>query len=127
MRNQLTFQTLKNITTPTTIESQFENKSFYLSFKTQLLQLHFLKLEAVLTGSLTVDCNLCADCVELEIDENITVVLSDKVYNEGLDYQGFAVLEYTDGKVDLDDFVRSELMLIASDYHYCEICTTKRS
>ena len=127
MRNQITFRDLKSNTTLRTIESQFENQNFCLSFRTEVLDHHLVKLEAVLAGPLLVDCNLCATTFKLEIDESIVVVLSDRSYNEGLDYKGFVVLEYTEGKVDLDDFIYSELMLLRSDYHYCKTCKTKRS
>ncbi len=76
-----------------------------------------LHLDIVISGKTTVDCDICGDAFDLEMDETVALKVSDGISEEDLD-----IIECQDHMVDFDEIVQSEISSIKADYHYCEKC-----
>ena len=78
-------------------------------------------LDAKLKGVLNTECAICGEEFDLEVDEDLKFYISDGVYvdenNSMID-----VVEASDGQLDVDELLESEIELIKSDYHCCEFC-----
>ena len=77
-------------------------------------------LEAVIRGTLGVDCYRCGDSFAIMPDEKVEFLISDGAF-EGQD-ESYDVVEMFGGVVDLDEVLDSEIALIESDYHACGKC-----
>lgn len=80
-----------------------------------------VKVNAVLKGSTDVDCCRCGKTDIVEIDEELLLLLSDRVYKK--DESDYLVIEIDDGLIDFNDIIESELNSIKSDYYLCEDCS----
>jgi hypothetical protein len=76
-----------------------------------------VRLDIVISGKTTVDCDICGDAFDLEMDETTALKISDGISEEDLD-----IIECQDHFVDFDEIVQGEINSIKSDYHYCEKC-----
>ena len=76
-----------------------------------------MHLDIVIGGKTTVDCDICGDAFDLEVDEKIALKVSDGISEEDLD-----IIECQNHFVDFDEIVQSEISSIKADYHYCEKC-----
>jgi uncharacterized metal-binding protein YceD (DUF177 family) len=78
-------------------------------------------LDARLKGNLEVNCSVCGEEFDLEVDEGLRFFISDGVYideeNKMID-----VVEAPNGELDIDELLHSEIELLKSDYHCCEFC-----
>lgn len=81
---------------------------------------NLVSLQATLTGSIDLDCDLCAEEFTLPLDENIDFFISNGVYN-GMNEE-YDVVETIDGNINLEELLDSEIELIKSGYHSCENC-----
>lgn len=79
-----------------------------------------VKLKAKITGKLETICARCGKDLELQIDENIELLISDGIY-ESTDDE-LDVVETNNSVIDFDDIVQSEIESIKSDYHVCSDC-----
>jgi len=73
-----------------------------------------------LSGSLELDCDVCAESFKRPVNEDVEILLSDGVYNgsnENLD-----VVEVTSSIIDLDDLLSAEIEYIRCDYNRCSEC-----
>jgi len=90
------------------------------------LQYHANKLillKANLSGKIDVDCDICADNFDLDLNEEIEFYLHSGIYkseNESL----LEVIECLDDTANLQEILNSEIELIKSDYNTCENCRT---
>ena len=121
MRNKLKFEQVKSKDAQD-IESLFENQSVFLNIQVLASERHFVQVQNHIKTTLVVDCNICSQEVLLDIDQQVQIVFTDKIYKDGLEYKGCEVIECFDGFIDFDEFIHSEMMLIKSDYHYCKSC-----
>ncbi|NPA66777.1 MAG: DUF177 domain-containing protein [Epsilonproteobacteria bacterium] len=78
-------------------------------------------LDAKLTGILELDCAVCGEEFELEVDEDLKFFISDGIYKDE-ENSLIDVVEATNGELDIDELIHSEVELIKSDYHCCEFC-----
>ena len=79
------------------------------------------KIEAILSGTIQVDCNICADSFVKEIDDNLKLIITDKIFN-GFDEE-FDVIEIPSQTIDFDDIITSEIESIKLDFdNVCNNC-----
>ena len=77
-------------------------------------------LKATISGSIDLDCYLCAEAFILPLEEDVSFLISNGVYN-GLNEE-YDVVESFDGNINLDELLNSEIELIKSGYYSCENC-----
>jgi len=79
------------------------------------------KIEAILSGTIQVDCNICADSFVKEIDDNLKLIITDKIYN-GFDKE-YDVIEIFSNIIDFDDIITSEIESHKLDFeNICDNC-----
>jgi hypothetical protein len=79
------------------------------------------KIEAKLSGKIEVDCNKCADSFIKNIDEDLKLIITDKIYN-GFD-EIYDVIEINSNIIDFDDIIMSEIESHKLDFeNICEKC-----
>lgn len=83
-----------------------------------------VSLEAILKGSVIHCCDSCGDEIELEINENITLNLSDGIFKDK-ENELSDTMEFFNEEIDLVEVLESELGLYLSDYFYCQKCNNK--
>ncbi len=79
-----------------------------------------VKIEAILTGDIEIDCSRSAYTEPFSLNENLKLLLSDGVYKG--DDEEFLVIEIENSLIDFDEIIESELNSIRSDYHICKNC-----
>lgn len=79
-----------------------------------------VKVEAVLKGSIDIDCCRCGTSEISEISEELKLLLSDGIY-KGNEAE-FLVIEIENNLIDFDEIIESELNSIKSDYYICKDC-----
>lgn len=107
----------------TKIPLDFDVSSEDITFK-GFLQYHFGKLvllKAKLSGTLDIECDICAKEYKLNIEDDIEFYLSDGMYEDTGDLE-LDVVESLDSTVNIEDVLHSEIELLKSDYHTCEDC-----
>ena len=111
---------LRKVTnTPLEFELNKENITFkgYLEYHNSKLIL----LKANLNGKLQKPCDMCAEDMQISVDEDIEFFISDGIFKDE-DGIEFDVIESFDSHADLDELLHSEIELIKSDYHFCDNC-----
>lgn len=101
----------------------FDVQSNKVAFK-GFLQYHsgkLILLQAKLTGTIDMACNLCAQEFPLEVDEDIEFFISDGIHQSDAEME-LDVVEFLDATADMDELLQSEIELIRSDYHRCPTC-----
>ena len=82
---------------------------------------NLIHLQAKLSGIVETECAVCGEEFELEVDEDLDFYISDGVFideqNANID-----VVETSNGELDVDELIHSEIELLKSDYHCCEFC-----
>jgi uncharacterized metal-binding protein YceD (DUF177 family) len=78
-------------------------------------------LEAKLSGNIEIECAVCGEEFDLEVDEELKFHISDGVFVDE-DNSMIDVVEAKNGELDIDELLHSEIELIKSDYHCCEFC-----
>jgi len=81
------------------------------------------QLNGTITGSISIPCDICAETIEKELDEEVSFYLSDGVF-DGNDEE-LDVVEIEQSIIDMDELFRSEIELIRSDYYCCSNCEGK--
>ncbi len=106
--------------TPTPLDFNIESNDivFKGSLKYDIENLVFF--EATITGSIDLDCYLCAESFALPLDESVKFFISKGVYS-GINEE-YDVVESIDGNIDLEELLNSEIELIKSGYYSCENC-----
>lgn len=101
----------------------FEVKSDDVTFK-GYLEYHGSKLillKANINGKLHKPCDMCAEDMQISVDEDVEFFISDGIYKDQDDIE-LDVVESFDGHADIDELLKSEIELIKSDYHFCDNC-----
>ncbi len=80
-----------------------------------------VKIDATLIGNTDIDCCRCGITDNIEVNEKLDFLLSDRIIKN--DEREDLVIEIEDGLIDFDALVQSELEAIKSDYHICEQCS----
>ncbi|MDO6826689.1 hypothetical protein Q4582_01385 [Poseidonibacter sp. 1_MG-2023] len=80
-----------------------------------------VKIDAMLIGNTDIDCCRCGITDNIEINEKLDFLLSDRIIKN--DESEDLVIEIEDGLIDFDEIIQGELEAIKSDYHICEQCS----
>ena len=79
---------------------------------------HEAELDAVMKGVTQIYCDRCGKCIDRDIDTKLQLKLSDRAV--GMD--DLDTIEFSDGFVDFDYLIESEINLLSAGYNYCENC-----
>ena len=106
----------------TNIPLDFSVKSDNIVFKGSLKydNENLVLLESTITGSIDLDCYLCAETFKQSLDENVSFLISNGVYS-GVNEE-YDVVESFDGNINFEELLSSEIELIKSGYYSCENC-----
>jgi hypothetical protein len=80
-----------------------------------------VKIDAKLIGNTDIDCCRCGITDNIEINEKLDFLLSDRIIKN--DESEDLVIEVENGLIDFDEIIQSEIEAIKSDYHICEQCS----
>lgn len=106
---------------------EFEVNSENITFK-GFLEYHSAKLTrfyADMQGSIIKSCDMCAEDMQVPIDEEIEFFISDGIFKQGDEALELDVVESFDQYADIDALLLSEIEMIKSDYHTCANCADK--
>lgn len=78
-----------------------------------------VKIEAKLTGEVLVDCSRCPKDIELKLNEDLNLLISNGIF-KGIE-DDFLVIE-VDEIIDFDEIIKSEINSMRSDYYLCSDC-----
>jgi uncharacterized metal-binding protein YceD (DUF177 family) len=106
--------------TKTPLEFSLENKNVIFKGSLEYIKGSIILLKATLTGSIELDCYLCAESFSLMVDEVVEFYIHNGVY-DGMDEE-YDIVESLDGKINLEELLNSEIELIKSGYNSCEKC-----
>ena len=96
-------------------EISYEGITFKGNFKRDS---KFVDVTAKIAGEVVLPCDRCGADVDVTIDEEVAVKVSDGYY-EGDDLD---IIENHESIVDFDQIAQSEIEAIKAEYHYCETC-----
>ncbi|MDR0746621.1 MAG: DUF177 domain-containing protein [Helicobacteraceae bacterium] len=75
-------------------------------------------------GSLRLTCDRCAEEYEHRLNEPVELLISDGIFDtQGEEEQPLAVVEMSDGMIDMEAILASEVQSIICDYHRCKKCS----
>jgi len=80
---------------------------------------HQVTLDALLSGSIELDCDRCGKPYMYNVDSKLRLKLSDLVSEDKDDLD---IIEFLDGEIDILYILESEITSIQSAYHYCDNC-----
>ena len=106
----------------------FEKREFETEFQNVKLKGIFykenqnlVKIEANLSGDIEVECVKCASTFVRHIDENLKLIITDKIFN-GFDEE-YDVIEIPSQIIDFNDIISSEIESIKLDFeNVCNNC-----
>ena len=81
--------------------------------------------KANLNGILAHKCDSCGDDININVNENLELILSDGAFKDELGELSDAV-EFFDGFIDLSELANSEIQSFKSDYFYCDNCKNNK-
>ena len=105
--------------TPKELEVEFDSVKIEGTFCK--ISQSLVKIDAMLIGNTDIDCCRCGMTDNIEVNEKLDFLLSDRVIKN--DESEDLVIEIEDGLIDFDVIIQSELEAIKSDYHICEQCS----
>ena len=74
-----------------------------------------------IAGKIAHNCDRCGEDINLKLDEDVNLILSDGIYKDKEENLDDAV-EFFDGFVNLEEVLTSEIEAFKSDYFYCDKC-----
>jgi len=81
------------------------------------------KVDATITGKMTVDCCRCGDEMLISLEEKSEFLVSDGLYKQDQDSENeLIVVEVENHTVDFDELLQGEMESVRSDFHICEKC-----
>lgn len=66
-------------------------------------------------------CDRCGKDLKLAVCEKFELILSDGIF-EDFNHEVVDVIEFFDGKIDIDEILHSEIEAYKSGYFYCDNC-----
>lgn len=82
---------------------------------------NLVKIEAKLVGKVLVNCYRCGVDIDKDIDEDISLLVSDGIFNKSEDSEDI-VIEIDNHIIDFNYIIQSEIESYKSDYHICNNC-----
>jgi hypothetical protein len=80
---------------------------------------HRVRLEGNLEGEVKISCDRCGEVYQYDMNSPLNLTLSDEVIETEDDLD---IIEFTDGVVDLEFIIQSEIASVENSYHYCKSC-----
>ncbi len=80
---------------------------------------YLVKFESNLTGILETNCIRCGETTPINIDENISLLITNGIYDKEDKLQ---VVEIDGDFIDFDKLIKDELISIESGYFHCDSC-----
>ena len=80
---------------------------------------HRVALNASLQGQVDLICDRCGKDYRQDIDQKLTLSLSDQVIEDKDDLD---IIEFLDGVIDVTYIIESEINAIEGSFHYCDAC-----
>ncbi len=80
---------------------------------------HRVELDATLRGTMSLDCDRCGRPYDRDLDEHLTLQISDEVVQ---DKDNLDIIEFLDGRIDILFLLESEINALEGDYHFCPQC-----
>lgn len=81
--------------------------------------------KAILNGVLAHKCDSCGDDIDINVNENLELILSDGAFKDELGELS-DTMEFYDGFIDLSELANSEIQSFKSDYFYCKKCKNNK-
>lgn len=81
-----------------------------------------VKIEAKIVGNLMVDCYKCGIELDINVEENLTFIVSNGILNSQNEIEDEVIIEIDNNIIDFTAILDSELESIRSDYHKCNNC-----
>ena len=106
--------------TPTPLDFNIESNDIVFKGSLKYDGENLVLLEATISGSIDLDCYLCAETFVLPLDEEISFLISNGVYSNV--NEEYDVVESFEGNIDVQELLNSEIELIKSGYYSCENC-----
>ncbi len=97
-----------------------EDNGVKFSFTAQFINKELVKCTGNISGKTPHQCDRCGEELELDLNEDIEVLVSDGVAKPTENLQN--IIEFFDGDVNFSELFTSELEAIKSDYFYCNKC-----
>lgn len=88
-----------------------------------LKKYNIAQLNGTISGSITIPCDVCAEMVERNLDEELSFYLSDGIITSNEDE--LDIVEITTAMIDMEELFNSEIELLKSDYFCCNACEGK--
>ncbi|ANE35287.1 hypothetical protein CIG11343_0197 [Campylobacter iguaniorum] len=103
--------------------TEFEELFDELKFSGKLVKvdLKMAKCEAKIIGNLKHYCDRCGKNINLALDEEVSLFLSNGTYKDH-ENELSDTIEFYDGEIDIDEIFQSEIESYKSDYFYCDEC-----
>lgn len=104
---------------------EFDQDDQDVKFKGELKYHHrgLLLLNATLRGNIKIECDLCGSDFFMPIDETIEFLVSNGVFDQ--QDEELDVVEITDGIINIQELLNSEIELFKSGYYRCKNCKTE--
>lgn len=101
----------------------FELNSDGLIFNGELEKINqnLVSCKGRIVGEIAHNCDRCGEDINLKLDEDVNLMLSDGIYKDKEENLDDAV-EFFDGFINLEEVLTSEIEAFKSDYFYCEKC-----
>jgi len=81
------------------------------------------QLNGTISGIIQMPCDLCAEIIERDLEEELFFYISDGIISENEDE--LDIVEITTPMIDMEELLNSEVELIKSDYFCCPQCEGK--
>jgi uncharacterized metal-binding protein YceD (DUF177 family) len=108
--------------TPVEKEFSFETDGVCISGSFSKVNSKLVQISAHLQGALSMNCTRCAKPFHLEVDEDISLRVSNGVYKERDNILEDDIIETFDENINFDEIFQSEFESIRSDFHVCDSC-----
>ena len=98
---------------------ELEHNNVYFKGSLKKSGYHRVKLDSELTGKIELSCDRCGVTYTKLVNVPLQLTLSDQVIKTEDDLD---IIEFTDGVIDLNFIVESEIASLESSYNYCDRC-----
>ena len=99
----------------------FELNSSGVKFNGELKRVtqNLVSCKGKIVGEIAYNCDRCGEDINLKLDEDVNLILSDGIYEDNEENLE-DVVEFFDGFLNLEEVLTSEIEAFKSVYFYCE-------
>lgn len=109
----------KILAAPTPFETRLNGVIF--SGNLSKISADLIKCEAKILGILAHRCDRCGSDLNLELNENLSLNLSNGIYKDRENSLSDTI-EIFGGEIDINELLKGEIEAFKSDYFYCQNC-----